>query len=262
MKRWLLIFLTILILTTMPGMSLGENYSAYTLDQLEQLQREISLELFERQYGEDGLYLEDKAYLIGRDIPAGKYVFEATAEMETRFENNQDKIEIKIFASQKKYDQYRLGEAKSIKKKFALGKKDIGFPLEVELKKNEILLVEQEVNRAIVIRKTGKKKTGGEQKPAVTSASQAATPTPQAVTENAVEDNSKAEEYETVLDHYETVEVQRSRQVLDHYETYYTYQDNGDGTFVEVAHERPVYTTEYYTETVQQPVYIQVKKGE
>ena len=63
--------------------------------------------------------------------------------------------------------------------------------------------------------------------------------------------------YDSVLDHYESVEVQRSRQVVDHYETYYTYSDNGNGTFTEVPHERPVYTTEYYTETVQQPVYVQ-----
>ena len=63
--------------------------------------------------------------------------------------------------------------------------------------------------------------------------------------------------YENILDHYEYVDVQRSRQVVDHYETYYTYSDNGNGTFSEVPHERPVYTTEYYTETVQQPVYRQ-----
>ena len=66
--------------------------------------------------------------------------------------------------------------------------------------------------------------------------------------------------YDSVLDHYEYVDVQRSRQVIDHYETYYTYDDNGNGTFTEVAHERPVYTTEYYTETVQQPVYVQVPR--
>ncbi len=65
---------------------------------------------------------------------------------------------------------------------------------------------------------------------------------------------------EYILDHYELVEVQRSRLVVDHYETYYTYKDNGDGTFLEIPHDRPVYKTEYYTETVQQPVY--VKKGE
>ncbi len=64
--------------------------------------------------------------------------------------------------------------------------------------------------------------------------------------------------YNNVLDHYETVEVQRSRQVVDHYETYYTYADLGNGTFEEVPHERAVYTTEYYTVTEQQPIYRQV----
>jgi len=66
--------------------------------------------------------------------------------------------------------------------------------------------------------------------------------------------------YDQVLDHYENVEVKRSRQVVDHYETYYTYTDNGNGTFSEVPHERPVYTTEYYTETVKQPVYRSVPR--
>ena len=66
--------------------------------------------------------------------------------------------------------------------------------------------------------------------------------------------------YDQVLDHYENVEVQRSRRVVDHYETYYTYTDNGNGTFTEVPHERPVYGTEYYTETVQQPVYRSVPR--
>ena len=64
--------------------------------------------------------------------------------------------------------------------------------------------------------------------------------------------------YNQVLDHYEDVEVERSRQVLDHYETYYTYSDNGNGSFEEIEHERPVYKTEYYTETVSQPVYVNV----
>ena len=69
---------------------------------------------------------------------------------------------------------------------------------------------------------------------------------------------SRSEEihhYDQVLDHYEDVQVQRSRQVLDHYETYYTYSDNGNGSFSEVEHQRPVYTTEYYTETESRPVY-------
>ena len=66
--------------------------------------------------------------------------------------------------------------------------------------------------------------------------------------------------YDQVLDHYEDYEVQRSREVLDHYETYYTYSDNGNGSFSEVAHERPVYRTEYYTETESRPVYASVPR--
>lgn len=79
-------------------------------------------------------------------------------------------------------------------------------------------------------------------------------------TDTQTNEPEKQPEYETVIDHYETVEEQRSRQVIDHYETYYTYADNGDGTFSETPNERPVYTTEYYTETVEKPVYKQVLK--
>ncbi len=71
---------------------------------------------------------------------------------------------------------------------------------------------------------------------------------------------SEIHHYDQVLDHYEDVEVQRSRRVLDHYETYYTYEDKGNGSFEEVSHERPVYETEYYTETVSQPVYVPVPR--
>ena len=63
-----------------------------------------------------------------------------------------------------------------------------------------------------------------------------------------------------MLDHYENVQVQRSRQVIDHYETYYTYTVLGNGMFDQVEHQRPVYTTEYYTETVREPVYRQVAR--
>lgn len=66
--------------------------------------------------------------------------------------------------------------------------------------------------------------------------------------------------YDQVLDHYENEEVRRSKQVVDHYETYYTYSDNGNGTFTEVPHQRPVYRTEYYTETVKKPVYRSVPR--
>ena len=66
--------------------------------------------------------------------------------------------------------------------------------------------------------------------------------------------------YDSVLDHYEDREVQRSRQVIDHYETYYTYNDLGNGNFEQVENQRPVYETEYYTETVREPVYRQVPR--
>ncbi len=66
--------------------------------------------------------------------------------------------------------------------------------------------------------------------------------------------------YDSVFDHYEDVEVQRSREVFDHTETTYTHEDMGNGYFQEVAHEEPVYRTEYYTETVQEPVYVDVPR--
>ncbi len=59
--------------------------------------------------------------------------------------------------------------------------------------------------------------------------------------------------YESVLDHYES--VQKSREVPDggHYET--SYSDNGDGTFTEESTYVTDYTTEYYYE--DEPVYRQ-----
>ena len=48
--------------------------------------------------------------------------------------------------------------------------------------------------------------------------------------------------------------------MLDHYETYYTYQDMGNGYYEEVENQRPVYTTEYYTEMISQPIYRQVAR--
>ena len=67
---------------------------------------------------------------------------------------------------------------------------------------------------------------------------------------------SEIHHYDQVLDHYENVEVQRSRQVYDHDE--YTLEDNGNGTFSQVSH--PVYRTEYYTETERRPVYVPVAR--
>ena len=64
--------------------------------------------------------------------------------------------------------------------------------------------------------------------------------------------------YEQVLDHYETVTEQKSEQVVDHYETVVVgYQDLGNGYAEEITENRPVYRTEYYTETHEEPVYRQ-----
>lgn len=63
--------------------------------------------------------------------------------------------------------------------------------------------------------------------------------------------------YTQVLDHYETVTETKTREVIDHYETNYTYTDNGNGTFTEHASETPVYRTETYTDTREEPVYRQ-----
>lgn len=58
-----------------------------------------------------------------------------------------------------------------------------------------------------------------------------------------------------VFSHYETVNETKSRQVVSHYETEYSYRDNGNGTFSEISHQKPVYKTETYTESHQKPVY-------
>lgn len=63
-------------------------------------------------------------------------------------------------------------------------------------------------------------------------------------------------EYVQVLDHYETVTEVKTRQVVDHYEEYVVgYRDLGNGYAEEITAERPVYKTETYTETHEEPVY-------
>ncbi len=64
--------------------------------------------------------------------------------------------------------------------------------------------------------------------------------------------------YDSVLDHYEQVPVQRSREVLDGYDVSYTYEDMGNGYFNQVEHQTPRYRTEYYTEIEERPVYVDV----
>lgn len=75
-----------------------------------------------------------------------------------------------------------------------------------------------------------------------------------------VSTQSEIHHYDQVLDHYESREVQRSREVLDHYETIYTTKDLGNGYFEEESYQEPVYKTEYYTETVQEPIYVSVPR--
>ena len=63
--------------------------------------------------------------------------------------------------------------------------------------------------------------------------------------------------YVQVIDHYKTVYETKTRQVLDHYDTSTSYRDNGNGTFSESKHQTPVYRTETYQESHQEPVYRQ-----
>ncbi len=67
--------------------------------------------------------------------------------------------------------------------------------------------------------------------------------------------------YDSVLDHYQTVEREVGERVVDHYETVVTgYKDLGNGYFEEITEEQPVYTTVYHTETFQEPVYITIPR--
>lgn len=70
---------------------------------------------------------------------------------------------------------------------------------------------------------------------------------------------SEIHHYDQVLDHYETVTETKTRQVVTGYEDYVSgYRDLGNGYFEEIISSRPVYGTETYTETRQEPVYISV----
>lgn len=64
--------------------------------------------------------------------------------------------------------------------------------------------------------------------------------------------------YDTVFDHYETVQIPKTRDVLSggHYESV-GWRDNGDGTFTELQDWVPEYRTETYYESKQEPVYVQ-----
>lgn len=72
---------------------------------------------------------------------------------------------------------------------------------------------------------------------------------------NLHETRSEIHHYDHVIDHYETVAVQKSEQVLDGYDTHTNYVDMGNGYFEEQTYETPRYTTRYYTDYEEQPVY-------
>lgn len=64
--------------------------------------------------------------------------------------------------------------------------------------------------------------------------------------------------YERVISHYETKTREITEQVLDGYDIEYYYEDNGNGTFTEHSREVPRYRTEHYTETYEEPVYVDI----
>ena len=72
------------------------------------------------------------------------------------------------------------------------------------------------------------------------------------------DERSEIQYYDHVLDHYETVEVERSREVIDGYDYETEYVNNGDGTYSEETVSVPHYTTEYYTDYEEEPVYVDV----
>lgn len=61
--------------------------------------------------------------------------------------------------------------------------------------------------------------------------------------------------YDSVLDHYETITEQKSETYISGYTTVTDYIDLGNGYFDTRTHQEPEYSTRYYTETRQEPVY-------
>lgn len=62
--------------------------------------------------------------------------------------------------------------------------------------------------------------------------------------------------YDSVLDHYETVAVEKSERYISGYSTHT--RDLGNGYFE--TYETPEYSTRYYTEYEQKPVYVEVPR--
>lgn len=61
--------------------------------------------------------------------------------------------------------------------------------------------------------------------------------------------------YKQVLDHYETVNEQKSERYISGYKTVTEHVDLGNGYFETRTHQEPEYSTRYYTVQTQKPVY-------
>lgn len=70
--------------------------------------------------------------------------------------------------------------------------------------------------------------------------------------------NEEIYDYEKVVDHYENVEVTKTREVYSHDKIDYIEHENGDGTISEYEIKTPVYVDETYTEIESRPVYKEV----
>lgn len=68
------------------------------------------------------------------------------------------------------------------------------------------------------------------------------------------DEKQEIRDYDHIVDHYDTIEHQESKEEFDYYE--YSYIDNGDGTFDEI--KEPIYKTVYYKTYETVPVYVDI----
>lgn len=162
---------------------------------------------------------------------AGDYVAKRNAERDRAQAERQEALRKERMASQKRKRSIGLG---------VLGVALLGLVLLLMPKKQEATVTEVSWNRTISIEQYANVDESDWSLPAGA---------------NLHETREEIHHYDQVLDHYETVEVQKSEQVLDGYDTTTNYVDLGNGYFEEQTVQTPRYTTRYYTETEQRPVY-------
>ena len=148
------IAITFLISLLFTATALSEDLSKSTIRQLQIMQNSISEEIFSRSYSEEGMPLEEKNYLIGKDIPAGEYSFVATEEMISYFDDGGTYIMIAIFETIDDFSAFRVdldwNNMPSFKT-FFMGASDVGFPIRYILKPNQVLSIEGEVEGRILL---------------------------------------------------------------------------------------------------------------